>query len=88
MHIICGQGLLLYCNQQDGCEYLIAETGDGRWDLTDVYVLDNDTGIYARPDIASSVVQPQVYVEVPWVEEFLGDVIHDKQPWQKVIRHG
>ena len=35
---------------QEGCEFLVAQGSDGRLNLDDVYVYDEETGIYARPD--------------------------------------
>ncbi len=35
---------------QEGCEFLVAQGSDGRLNLDDVYVYDQETGIYARPD--------------------------------------
>lgn len=69
---------------QDGCEFLVAQTPDGRMDLRDVYVLDQDGGVYARPVTTGEMPQePQLYVAVPWREEFLGDMSHNKDPWTK-----
>ena len=70
---------------QDGCEFLVAQTPDGRMDLRDVYVLDQDGGVYARPETTGEMPQePQMYVAVPWRQEFLGDLSHNKDPWTKV----
>ncbi len=35
---------------QEGCEFLVAQGSDGRLNLDDVYVYDQESGIYARPD--------------------------------------
>ena len=54
-------------------------------DLRDVYVLDQDGGVYARPETTGEMPQePQMYVAVPWRQEFLGDLSHNKDPWTKV----
>ena len=70
---------------QEGCEFLVAQTPDGRMDLRDVYVLDQDGGMYARPVTTGEMPpEPQLFVAVPWRQEFLGDLSHNKDPWTKV----
>lgn len=73
--------------QLDGCEFLVAQTADGRMDLRDVYVLDQDGGVYARPVTSGEMPQePALYVAVPWRQEFLGDLSHNKDPWIKDLK--
>ena len=70
---------------QFGCEFLIAQTADSRLDLRDVYVLDEDAGIYARPDIIGDIPEePQRYIQVPWREEYLGDTAFGKAAYVEV----
>lgn len=70
---------------QFGCEYLFGVTIDGRLNLRDAYVMDNETGVYAQPDIAPEVpYEPHHYQELPWSETFFGDSMMSKEPWEKV----
>ena len=43
---------------------------------------DDESGIYAQPDVAGGTIpdSPQLYTEIEWREEFLGDVVFDKPP--------
>lgn len=70
---------------QFGCEYLFGVTIDGRLNLRDAYVMDNETGVYAQPNIAPEVpYEPHHYQELPWSETFFGDSMMQKEPWEKV----
>lgn len=66
----------------EGCEFLLATTADGKLDLSDVYVQDDESGIYAQPEVSGGTIpeSPQLYSEIEWREEFLGDVMFDKPP--------
>ncbi|KAL0027403.1 hypothetical protein WJX79_009223 [Trebouxia sp. C0005] len=66
----------------EGCEFLLATTADGKLDLSDVYVQDDESGIYAQPDVSGGTIpeSPQLYSEIEWREQFLGDVVYDKPP--------
>jgi len=43
---------------------------------------DDESGIYAQPDVSGGTTpeSPQLYSEIEWREEFLGDVVYDKPP--------
>jgi hypothetical protein len=70
---------------QEGCEFLFGVTIDGRLNLRDAYVMDFATGVYAQPTIHPRVPdQPHLYQEFPWTEKFDGDVMMQKDPWEKV----
>ncbi|KAK9812713.1 hypothetical protein WJX72_002510 [[Myrmecia] bisecta] len=69
----------------EGCEFLIAETGAARLDLTDVYVTDDESGISARPAVHGEMpATAELYQEVPWTVEFLGDAVYGKEPQYSV----
>ena len=70
---------------QEGCEYLIARTAEGKLDLRDVYVHDKDLDIFARPEVHGELPeQPLYYQEVPWTVMYTGDRINNKLPWKRV----
>lgn len=72
---------------QEGCEFLVAQHADGRMDLRDVYVWDEDAGVHARPVSSGEMPgAPARYVQVPWREEFLGDKSNSKTPYVRVRR--
>ena len=43
---------------------------------------DEDSGIYAQPEVAGGTIPetPQLYSEIEWRAEFLGDTLFDKPP--------
>ncbi len=43
---------------------------------------DDESGIYAQPEVSGGTIpeSPQLYSEIEWREEFLGDVVYDKPP--------
>lgn len=60
---------------------------DGKLDLRDVYVMDEEAGMYARPEVTGDMPPaPAHYIRVPWREEFLGDIAYAKEPTFQV-RH-
>ena len=70
---------------QEGCEYLIARTAEGKLDLRDVYVHDKDLDIFARPEVHGELPEkPLYYQEVPWTVMYTGDRINNKMPWKRV----
>ena len=70
---------------QEGCEYLIARTAEGKLDLRDIYVHDKDLDIFARPEVHGELPeQPLYYQEVPWTVMYTGDRINNKMPWKRV----
>ena len=70
---------------QAGCEFLIAETAAGLLDLSDVYVTDDESGISARPTVNGEMPAiAELYQEVPWTVEFLGDAVFSKDPEERV----
>ena len=77
------------CGWQDGCEFLIASMPDGSLDLRDVYVMDHESGIYARPATHGKLpAKPVQYHEVQWKLRFDGDSLKGKfplPPWEKVM---
>jgi len=50
---------------------------------------DDESGIYAQPDVSGGTIpeSPQLYSEIEWREEFLGDVVYDKPPMILVGQH-
>eukprot|EP00884_Botryococcus_braunii_P006200 jgi/Botrbrau1/15581/Bobra.33_1s0009.2 len=71
----------------EGCEYLFGVTIDGRLNLRDAYVMDYETGVYAQPALHQGVPdQPQHFQELAWSETFDGDVMMQKDPWEKVYK--
>lgn len=50
---------------------------------------DDESGIYAQPDVSGGTIpeSPQLYSEIEWREEFLGDVVYDKPPVILVGQH-
>lgn len=70
---------------QDGCEYLIATTQDGRLDLLDVYVHDADLDIYARPFFIGDIPsQPQAFQQIRWRAITDGEILKGKEEVVKV----
>lgn len=70
---------------QEGCDYLIARTSEGKLDLRDIFVQDKELGISSRPAVLGSVPeQPLYFQEWPWVVEFTGDRVNGKRPWKRV----
>ncbi|CAK0785057.1 hypothetical protein CVIRNUC_008262 [Coccomyxa viridis] len=68
----------------EGCEYLIARTAEGKFDLRDVYVHDKDLDIFARPEVHGELPEkPLYYQEVPWTVMYTGDRINNKMPWKR-----
>ena len=49
---------------------------------TSALLQDDESGIYAQPDVSGGTIpeSPQLYSEIEWREEFLGDVVYDKPP--------
>jgi len=59
------------------CEFLVAKDSQGQYDLRDVYLLDNDSGIYARPETAGEMpTDAATYQEIPWIS------VTDGDPWK------
>ena len=56
---------------------------------TGAILQDDESGIYAQPDVAGGTIpeSPQLYSEIEWREEFLGDVVYDKPPMILVGQH-
>ena len=73
---------------QEGCEFLIAQGSDGRLNLDDVYVYDEETGIYARPDkVGDMPPGPRLFQQVQWRHESTGDTVYGKDPVVQVPAH-
>ena len=69
---------------QDGCELLVASTADGRLDLGDAYVMDWESGQYARPAVVGDVPPgPRALTCVPWEDRFLADTLYKKRGYTK-----
>lgn len=49
---------------------------------TGALLQDDESGIYAQPEVSGGTIpeSPQLYSEIEWREEFLGDVMFDKPP--------
>lgn len=74
---------------QDGVELLVAETIDGKLDLSDTFVFDASSEIYARPTVHGKLpTQPVLMQCVPWLETKGGDVFKYKEPETKVCVFG
>ena len=72
-------------HMQDGCDFLIGSTNDGRLDLNDVFVQDDDSGIFAEPERQGDMPTGSLYFqEIPWELESFGDMLYDKPRWKKV----
>ena len=70
---------------QEGCDYLIARTSEGKLDLRDIFVQDKELGISSRPAVVGGTPeQPLYFQEWPWVVEFTGDRVNGKKPWKRV----
>lgn len=70
---------------QEGCDYLIARTSEGKLDLRDIFVQDKELGISSRPQVVGDIPeQPLYFQEWPWVVEFTGDRVNGKMPWKRV----
>lgn len=66
---------------QDTCEFLVAETPDGQLDLSDSYLLDADSDVFARPMTSGELPSnPQHYQSFEVGAEYLGNVLEDKPP--------
>jgi hypothetical protein len=92
----CDPALLL----QEGCEFLIAETADGKLDLQDSFVttdVSSSSGheedeewpapSYRRPEGLAEVASgQQEYQAVPWYSQYQGDIIRDKpvKQWVRI----
>ena len=77
---------------QEGCEFLIAETADGKLNLQDSFVttdISSSSGhdedeerpapSYRRPEGLAQVANgQQEYQAVPWYSQYQGDIIRDK----------
>ena len=64
---------------------MIGSTNDGRLDLNDVFVQDDETGIFAEPDRAGEMPTGSLHFqEIPWELESFGDILYDKPRWVKV----
>lgn len=50
---------------------------------------DDESGIYAQPDVAGGTIPeaPQLYSEIEWRQESLGDIVFDKPPMISVGLH-
>lgn len=71
----------------EGCEFLVAQMEDGRLDLRDVYVLDEEAGVFARPETTGDMPEePAQYVQVPWREEYLGDRSNGKDAYHRDLK--
>ena len=70
---------------QEGCDFLIGSTNDGRLDLSDVFVQDDETGIFAEPERVGEMPTGSLHFqEIPWELESMGDILYDKPAWVKV----
>ena len=80
-----------------GCELLVASTPDGRLDVSDAYVRDRASGLYARPggepgsgEPSSTLGRawggPRPAVVVPWETTFFGDALFAKAGWTRMER--
>ena len=92
----------LTAHVQEECEFLIAESADGKLDLQDVYVTTDTSGrsgddedaarpapSYRRPAGLEAVsAAPREYHAVPWYTEYGGDIIQNKPPrtWVRAAR--
>ena len=73
------------CFKQEGCEYLFAETEDGRLDLRDAVVYYPEEDMYLRPEAEGEMPDaPLHFDELEWAAEFAGDTIMNAAPWRKV----
>lgn len=47
-----------------------------------IVLQDDESGIYAQPDVSGGSLpdSPQLYSQIEWREEFLGDIVFDKPP--------
>ncbi|KAK9825267.1 hypothetical protein WJX74_004537 [Apatococcus lobatus] len=69
----------------EGCDFLIGSTNDGRLDLSDMFVQDDETGIFAEPERQGEMPTGSLHFqEIPWELESLGDILYDKPAWAKI----
>lgn len=65
---------LLVMALQDKCEFLVAETPDGQLDLSDVFLLDGDSDVFARPIVYGEVPAGPRHYQIVEVRPRLGNI--------------
>ncbi|KAG1674729.1 hypothetical protein FOA52_013564 [Chlamydomonas sp. UWO 241] len=71
--------------QMDGVDFLVAETPDGRINLSDAYYFDKAISMYARPVVKGDLpAGPRHLQIIPWVERRSPDSLKGKEGMVKM----